>query len=142
MRFKEEKGISIIEIMIAITILALALLPMMAMFETGISSTTVAGEITIATQLANDRIEEIRNLSFDDVYSGYNPSTPAAADAVEGYGTIPDFPRFRRVTVAEYVDENLDPVAGPTDLLRVTVTVYWYFRGSEKSHSEVTLIAH
>ncbi|MDI6891857.1 MAG: prepilin-type N-terminal cleavage/methylation domain-containing protein [Actinomycetota bacterium] len=135
MRFKEEKGISIIEVMIAITILALALLPMMAMFETGISSTTVAGEITIATQLANDRIEEIRNHSFLDVYNTYKD------EVVENYGTIPDFPRFRRVTVAEYVDENLDPVAGPTDLLRVTVTLYWHFRGSEKSHSEVTLIA-
>ncbi len=135
MRLEKEKGISIIEVMIAITILALALLPMMATFETGISSTVVASEITTATQLANDRIEEIRNHSFLDVYNTYKDGV------VEDYGTIADFPNFRRVTVAEYVDENLDPVAGPTDLLRVTVTLSWHFRGSEKSHSEVTLIA-
>jgi len=165
-----EKGISIIEIMIAMTILAVALLAMMSMFQIGIKQTVVSGNITVATQLANDKMEEIRSLPFyveyvsdtgnqdiDDFYypENYNNQGYDAQDSTT-YVQEPDsnFPNYERYVNIQYVDSGINPInvdsgfkprdlnyTPPSNMLRVTVEVIWTTEsGVRREHEAVTLI--
>jgi len=165
-RVENENGVSIIEIMIAMTILAVALLAMMSMFQVGIKQTVVSGNITVATQLANDKIEEIRNLPFyvvydsgtgnqdiDDFYypDNYNNQGYDAQDSTTYLQEDdPNFPNYERYINIQYVDSEIVPVVvsnfdpkdpPPSNMLRVTVEVIWTTEsGVRREHEAVTLI--
>ncbi len=110
MRF-DNRGYSLIELLIAITILAVGLLAVAGLQTTAIKGNVHAITITEATSLAEDRIEAIRNMDYADIYVP-NPHTEANVD-----GSI-----YTRETVVE-VDTPLP------DLKRVTVTVRWNASG-------------
>ncbi len=162
---KNDKGVSIIEIMIAMTILAVVLIAMMSMFQVGITQTVLSGDITTATQLANEKIEEIRNLPFyvqytgtkqdiDDFYSpaGFNNEDYDAEDSTTYVQEDdPNFPDYERHVTIQYVDSNIDAIVvgtfnpnddePPSNLLKVSVNVIWTTdTGARREHKEMTLI--
>ena len=161
---KNEKGVSVIEIMIAMTILAVVLIAMMSMFQVGITQTVLSGDITTATQLANEKIEEIRNLPFyvqytgtkqdiDDFYSpaGFNNEDYDAEDSTTYVQEDdPNFPDYERHVNIQYVDSEIVPIAidsfdpinpPPSSLLKVSVNVIWTTdTGARREHEEMTLI--
>ena len=64
-----------VEVIVAIMILAIAILPMVGMFDAGLRASTKGGNYDKARALANEKLEEIKALSFRD------PDTPAGAPA-------------------------------------------------------------
>ncbi len=64
-RLKGESGYSLVEVMVAIIIMTLAILPMMAMFDMGLRSTTEGSKYDKARMLANLKLEQAKNLPFD-----------------------------------------------------------------------------
>ena len=63
-RLKGESGYSLVEVMVSIMILAIAILPMVGMFDMGLNSATKGSNYDKARALANLKMEEAKSLSF------------------------------------------------------------------------------
>ena len=79
MRFREESGYSLVEVLASIVILALAILPMFAMFDTGLHSATRGSNYDKARALANKQLEQAQSLSYGTVRTAF-PNAPCAFD--------------------------------------------------------------
>ena len=68
---KDERGYSLIEVMVSIIILALAIIPMVGMFDMGLNGVTASSHYDKARTLANLKLEEAKNLPFTDVEDNF-----------------------------------------------------------------------
>lgn len=77
--FGKRDGFSLIEAMVALTILAIGLLALALLQTTAIKVNALASKSTVATQLAQDRMEFFRHTGWAAVVSspagGYNTGT-------------------------------------------------------------------
>ena len=62
--FREEAGYSLVEVMASIIILAIAILPMVGMFDMGLRTATTGSNYDKARTLANLKMEEAKSLPF------------------------------------------------------------------------------
>lgn len=113
-------GFTLLEVLIALVLFVLGVVVIAGLFSTGLANSVDAEKITIAMDLAQRRMEEIRNLDFD---TGIIDEAKASIDGFSGFQ--------RQVTVTE----------PETDLKEVTVTVYWTFKAEEISTSLETYIS-
>ncbi len=104
MRLKQA-GFSLIEVMIAMAILAIGLLGLAGLQGTAINGNRHGNTISQATILAQETLEQIRNADYDDITTTNFPAS-AAVD------------NFDRAILIED-DTPLN------ELKRVTVTVSW-----------------
>lgn len=68
-RIGNEKGFTLSEILVAITLLGVAMIGLTNMFLTSNLTYIGAGKETYALNLAQQKIEEIRSLKWDDIES-------------------------------------------------------------------------
>jgi hypothetical protein len=85
-RLREEYGYSLVEVMASIMIMTLAILPMMAMFDTGLRSATTGSNYDKSRTLANLKLEQAKNMSFDTFRDNFPlaagaPGTPTTYNA-------------------------------------------------------------
>jgi prepilin-type N-terminal cleavage/methylation domain-containing protein len=64
---RDEAGFGLIELMIAMTVLAVGILALFAMFESGIRSITRASTVTTAGALADKEMENFRAIRYDAI---------------------------------------------------------------------------
>jgi len=64
--FSNQKGFTLLEVLIAITILSVGLLALAEMTVYVIRSNAVGNKVTDATVLAQDKLEKLKNLSYTD----------------------------------------------------------------------------
>ena len=113
-------GLTYAEILMALVILAVALVPLLSQFYIGFQGSRVGRDITIATNLAEDLIDEIRSKRFDE---NPPPSQPVplsklGPDANESRYNLPAVgPNFDDVD--DYHGLNEDP---PKDLAGTALT--------------------
>src|SRR3712207_6758245 len=148
-RLREEYGYSLVEVMASIVIMVLAILPMMAMFDMGLRTATTGSNYDKSRTLANLKLEQAKNMSFDtfrDSFPVPEPDgTPHTYDGtgsyLSGWETEPgaDFANFQYRVEKQYIaqppTDSLEDPADPsenftesttaTNLIRVTVTVRW-----------------
>jgi len=67
----KERGFSLVEILVAFTLLLVFAAAIPPLFNVAAKTTQINRAKTIATNIANEEIEKIRNLSYDEV--GTNP---------------------------------------------------------------------
>ncbi len=115
-------GFTLTEILVAMVVLSIGLLGITAMTISAIKTLTFSKELTMATTLAQDKMEAIQRVAFSAITSQNYP--------VEDYGTISDFPQFRR-TVA------ISPGPTPTTKM-LLITVSWRRKAAGQPHT-VTL---
>jgi prepilin-type N-terminal cleavage/methylation domain-containing protein len=113
--YNEERGYSLIEVMVSIMLLAIAILPMVGMFDMGLNSATTGSNYDKARLLANANLEAVSALPYSDAKVTYNPGTPV--DCSEGVFTC-------EVTTT-YVDDDFDPAPTSINMMLVEVTVEW-----------------
>lgn len=66
-KLRRQEGFSLIEVLIALVILAIGLLGLALFQTTAIKGNAIASKWTVATELAQDRLERFRHVSWDNV---------------------------------------------------------------------------
>jgi type IV pilus assembly protein PilV len=104
-------GFTLIEVMIALVILAAGLLALMGMQIVSIKSNAFSSEMTYASMLAQSRLEQIRNMSYDSVQTISPDEIVNGDEKTKGIS----------YTVKTTVDTN-QPAA---NMKRVTLRIDW-----------------
>jgi prepilin-type N-terminal cleavage/methylation domain-containing protein len=78
-----DRGFSLLEILVAMIILAVALLAIARMFETGYTTATAGGKMTMGLTGARQMLEDIRTIPFGNLLNldGYDTNTQATLPA-------------------------------------------------------------
>lgn len=114
-----NKGFTLIEILIALVILSVGLLAITSISLTVMKGNSFADKMTMATTLAQDRLEEIKNTAYDSVASANFPT--------QDYGSISGFNAFRR-------EVSITSSSPAINMKTITVTVLWR-DGAGNSHN-------
>ena len=81
-----DRGFSLLEVLVAMTILAVALVALAQVVALSINATTAANTTTLATVLARDKMEQLRSLTWGFDASGMPVAdprlSPSPADAL------------------------------------------------------------
>lgn len=124
---KQESGYSLVEVIVAMFILAAAIIPMVGMFDMGLNAATRGSHYDKARALANTNLEKVRSLAYvtaretyEPVNAPITPSNPAAGTPVSCDEGVYDC----EVTTT-YVNDDLTQASNATTTMQVTVTVQW-----------------
>ncbi len=107
--YKKQSGFTLIEVMIALVILAVGILALMTLQIVSIRANAFSSEMTYASMLAQSRLEQIRNITYDSLSPGTVTDTVSASDVTKG--TAYD--------VEMKIEDNTP------DMKTVTLTVKW-----------------
>jgi Tfp pilus assembly protein PilV len=137
---ENESGYSLVEVMASILILAVAIIPMVGMFDTGLEVANRGSGYDKARTLANQKLEEAKSLTYSQVKNSF----PVASSAPGAGGTYTssyqtatgtDFAGFAYRVEKQYLTQpppaptsssyNLNNSSSDLGVLRVTVTVRW-----------------
>ena len=113
-----ERGASMVELMVALVVLALGILAVGQLFPAGSQSQVRGKMMTSANLYAQQKVEQLRPLSWNDaaLSLGRHPG----GSATESLGDHGSWQRFY----------NVELMAQPLqDLKKITVTVTWTFSG-------------
>lgn len=125
-----QEGFSLIEVLVALAILAVGLLGLALFQTTAIKGNAIASKWTVATALAQDRLERFRHASWTSIQDsrpgGFTPGTqPAQADYSPLLGgTIGDNTIVRGTTYYRVWDVTPD-TSGATTFTTITVWCCW-----------------
>jgi prepilin-type N-terminal cleavage/methylation domain-containing protein len=125
---RSERGATLIELMIALVVLALGILAVVRLFPAGARSQLGDQMLTSGNYYAQEKIEVLNHMLFSDpqLTDGRHPP----GTATEACGTSGKWHRYYEVT----------SLAAPLDnLKRVTVTVTWTFMGARQTQSTTYL---
>jgi hypothetical protein len=138
--------------MVSIIILAIAILPMVGMFDMGLNSATTGSNYDRARTLANTKLEQAKMLPYETVRTDFPSQATSGKGAPVGSNSITSSsvtsaqdsrvpPRFSYVVTKQYLEQpptDLDHLAPATkafvpspdgdidtELLKVTVRVSW-----------------
>ncbi|MBW2621475.1 MAG: prepilin-type N-terminal cleavage/methylation domain-containing protein [Deltaproteobacteria bacterium] len=146
---KNREGFTIIEVLISMGILVVALFALSSLQTTSVGSNAAGQQTTIATMLAQDKLEELMSLDYDDpqlsdtvtnfidtdedgVANYFDWSVATDHTNADGIGNVanPIDASCNNVASAGYtrtwnvVDDTPD-----TNLKMVSVNVTWFFKG-------------
>lgn len=136
----EEAGYSLVEVIVAIMILAIAIIPMVSMFDAGLRAAVLGGNYDKARAIANEELEETRAMPFSgtpnsvvDVYPpGGGPI--ACTDSIEAGFSCQVQTTYVRVDSSSVVVDS-----SARTMLEVKVTVTW--DGGSKPYLATGLIS-
>lgn len=81
---KDEAGYSLVEVMVSIMILTIAIIPMVAMFDMGLSSATSSGNYDKARTFSNERLEEAKGQTYAIINSDSFPGSVTPSNCGTG----------------------------------------------------------
>lgn len=107
--YRQDDGYFLIDLIVAITVLALCLHGLMYLTVNSTKENNVSGKMTAATVLAQNHIELLKTQSFSnlDTY-----------DKTEDYQTITDYQNFKRITKITSVNDG-------AEVKDITVQIFW-----------------
>lgn len=108
---RREKGFSLIEVLIGIVVLTIGLLGMLSLLIGIINGNKFSRDMTTATVLAKNKLEQIESLGY------YGISSTDTVES-ENYGSISNYPAFKRTT-------SIDTDNPASNMKKVAITVYW-----------------
>jgi len=116
-RLKNESGYSMVEVIVAIMILSVAIIPMVGMFDAGLQSVTTSSKYDQARALANQNMERVRALDYATAVSQYPPGSRSCPDGAGGLDSC--------TVTTTYVNSNLMPDPTFKDAIQIDVRVQW-----------------
>jgi prepilin-type N-terminal cleavage/methylation domain-containing protein len=119
---KNETGYSLVEVMASITILAIAIIPMVAMFDMGLNAASRGSNYDKARALANQQLEAAKSLPYQTVRDSFPNGTPAPSPEVTSSSqSAPD--GFSYTVTKRFINSELADSSTDVGLLKITVTV-------------------
>jgi len=116
--FFTEQGFSLVEILIAVTIMVIALVPLMDSITGSFQSRRVAEQNTILVNYAREKMDDILAMNFNNVDISSPTGTPTAlSDTVTVLGET-----MNRDVLVELYDGDGDSIPD-SDLKKITVQI-------------------
>jgi prepilin-type N-terminal cleavage/methylation domain-containing protein len=112
LKIVEEPGYSLVEVMVAMVVLTVAIVPMVGMFDAALQAANASGDYDEARACAVQKLERAKSLPYETVESGLEDGVCESSGFVYEVGARP-------------VDKDLDDGSGDEGLSMVTVTVDW-----------------
>jgi type II secretory pathway pseudopilin PulG len=121
------EGYTFIELLIAVTLLALITAPLLGLLATGFTAVHAAGQQTAAVNLCRAAMESLKSLGYAAVYDDYvlKGGSPREETALQG--------PFTRVTEVSTLPPDGGGVLQELELLQIRVTVFWAGKGAVRS---------
>lgn len=137
-QYLNEKGMSLVEIMVAFSILSVAFMAISYSFPFGLTINKSAESSTIASFLAQDKVEEIISLGYDNTNVGNIEVRHKLSDNEDDYRFV-----YEREANISYVDSDLNYSFDDVGLKKISVTVYYINSISKQvdSYNITTLIS-
>ena len=131
------RGFTLIEIMVAILIIGSSYIGLLQSFPFSLSIIKTAENETIASYLAQEKLEDINQLDYTSIATG----TIEVKHILGATGT--PLHAFERQTEVDYVDINIQDSATDQGLKKITTTVYFTnsINKTEDAYSIYALIA-
>lgn len=107
----DSQGFNLIELLIAMVILSVGLLGTAALITGIIKANQASKHVTIATTLANDKVEYWASTPYSELPSVSGTTT-------EDFGSMDDFLSYKRLSRIRVNNPG-------TDMKRIDVSVYW-----------------
>jgi prepilin-type N-terminal cleavage/methylation domain-containing protein len=120
-----ECGYSLVEVMVAIVVLTVAIIPMVGMFDAAIRAANTSGDYDEARTCAVQKLEQVKSLPYETLGDGLRGGVCESS----GLGYRVD---------AQPIGTDLSDGSGDEGLTRITVTVNW--RG-ENSYSVAGVVS-
>jgi prepilin-type N-terminal cleavage/methylation domain-containing protein len=121
-RGKSAAGFSLIEVLIAVSVLGVILMSTISVFVYGFNAVARTRQVALATQICREQIEIVRNMPFNSAVAVGSTFTHPRLSAFGGAG-------------AQAVE------AGPgADIKKLTVSVTWTYRGQARRKDVATYI--
>lgn len=121
----EESGYSLVEVMVAMVVLTVAVIPMVGMLDAAIRATNASGDYDEARTCAVQKLEHVKSLPYATV-----------ADSLPG--GVCDPSGFGYTIAAQSIGADLRDGSGDDGLARITITVNW---GGENSYSVAGVVS-
>jgi type II secretory pathway pseudopilin PulG len=122
-RKKREQGLTYIEVLVTMVILAVVLIALLSCFLHGFNVLSRMKQVAIATQAIQEELELIRNTSFNDILALDSSFTNESLSLLEGSSGV----------------INLEDSLGD-DIKKLTVSVLWSYRDRQMRKDVVTFI--
>jgi prepilin-type N-terminal cleavage/methylation domain-containing protein len=105
-----NKGFTMMELLMAILVLVIALVGLLYAYVGCFNLNETARNLTVATNAAQQRMEEIRNTSFDSIVGAYNNQT---------------FTISNWLSTQDYIGKSFVTTVVANQLLKATVVICW-----------------
>jgi len=122
-RKKREEGLTYIEVLVTVVILAVVLIALLSCFVHGFNVLSRIKQTAVATQAIQEELELIRNMSFNDILTLDSSFTNESLSLLE------------ESTGAVNVEDSLGD-----DIKKLTVSVFWSYRDIQMRKDVVTYI--
>jgi len=122
-RKKREEGLTYIEVLVTMVILAVVLIALLSCFLHGFNVLSRMKQMAVATQSIQEELELIRNMPFKDILTLDSSFTNESLSLLEGS------------TGAVNVEDSLGD-----DIKKLTVSVFWSYRDMQMRKDVVTFI--
>lgn len=135
---KNQTGMTLIEIIVAFSITTGAFIAILQAFPTGLSINKRAEMASIASYLAQGKIEEVWSQGYDNIATGTVEVKHRLEDNPLDY-----FYNFQRETIISYIDGSLLPTDSDEGLKKISSTIYYTdsLSKKEKAYNITTLIS-
>jgi prepilin-type N-terminal cleavage/methylation domain-containing protein len=131
-QLKYQAGYSLVEVMVAIMILAIAIIPMVSMFDAGLRAAMTGSSYDRARAIAGEELEEIKALPFSKnnpagvIDSAVEFYQPVNSGGTEKPCSAPIDATFTCQVRTAYLDQNTLVEDGTArTMMSVRVTVTW-----------------
>lgn len=120
-----DQGITLIETIMAVSILALGIIGVLQAFPLGAHLAKTSQMSTVATELGQAKIEQELAQPYNDLI---------VAETTEDYGSIAGFGSYKRITQINCIRASdlvevfcdYDQEADPAPMKKIEVSVYWH----------------
>lgn len=133
-----NKGFTLIESTVATVILIIGMFAVMQFFPLSLEITGNSNNRTVATNLSQSKIEEIRSLSYDSIGTGTIETKQRISSDPTSY-----LYNYQRETIVELVDADFDTSETDVGIKKIIVTTYWQspITKDEKTFSINSIVA-
>jgi len=118
-KLHKNSGFTLIEVMIAIAIIAIGIFGVMSLVITVMKGNTLSKRVTTATTIAQEKLEDFKIMDYDN--------------AVDDSGTDTAY------NIDYYWEADVQDDTPATDTKTITVDVYWSSGGTDTTHNNVEM---